>query len=216
MLFGLSFPALLALVNGSNALGRGYGSKVVFREPVRAEAGGMVNIQVSYEGKVDGELSINYGNCTSEAPEAHHRIGSTHIGSHSLAKRHLDWKDQRPTTFVWLPPHDAPDGGCLHAYVDEKLVGISLPISMTRRIRKRSFADAADWQGPWFDGVQYLQQKEPSDSFVASTKNKKFGIIGGGMSGLMTAVSDISLNERLIEGARLTDGIAHPGLGWNS
>lgn len=42
-------------------------------------------------------------------------------------------------------------------------------------------------EGPWFDGVTYLTEKEPDDVFVASAKSRKIGIIGGGMSGLMTA-----------------------------
>ena len=41
----------------------------------------------------------------------------------------------------------------------------------------------------WFDGVDYLQQKQPDGIFVASTKSKSFGILGGGISGLMTAMS---------------------------
>lgn len=44
-----------------------------------------------------------------------------------------------------------------------------------------------DAEGPWFDGVAYLKEKEPDDTFVASAKSKTIGIIGGGMSGLMTA-----------------------------
>lgn len=60
---------------------------------------------------------------------------------------------------------------------------------MTRRKQRRSVAaaDIMDAEGPWFDGVAYLQEKEPEESFVAATKSKTFGILGGGMSGLMTA-----------------------------
>jgi len=48
-------------------------------------------------------------------------------------------------------------------------------------------ADVADAEGPWFDGVQYLKQKEPDAAFVSQAKSKTIGILGGGMSGLMTA-----------------------------
>ncbi|PNS15318.1 Polyamine oxidase [Sphaceloma murrayae] len=49
-------------------------------------------------------------------------------------------------------------------------------------------ADVADPMGPWFDGVAYLQQKQPNETFVAATKNKRFGILGAGMAGLTTGL----------------------------
>lgn len=51
-----------------------------------------------------------------------------------------------------------------------------------------AFADIADAEGPWFDGVEYLKAKEPGDVFVAAAKEKRVGVLGGGMSGLMTSV----------------------------
>jgi hypothetical protein len=78
----------------------------------------------------------------------------------------------------------------LHAFSQGDLVGTSEPVNIVRRKMRRgkSFADVADPEGPWFDGVEYLRQKEPDEVFVAQAKSKKIGIIGGGMSGLMTAV----------------------------
>ena len=60
---------------------------------------------------------------------------------------------------------------------------------MSRRKQRRSVAaaDIMDAQGPWFDGVAYLQEKEPEEAFVSMAKSKTIGILGGGMSGLMTA-----------------------------
>jgi hypothetical protein len=103
----------------------------------------------------------------------------------------MEWKHSRPTKFVWLPREDTPSHGCLHAYVGEALVGKSNPIVVTKRREKRhvAFADIADAMGPWFDGVAHLQEKEPDEVFVASAKSKTIGILGGGMSGLMTSVS---------------------------
>lgn len=150
----------------------------------------MQNIHLA-EYAVDGHLSIHYGQCDlKKSNEAHHAIGSTHVGQHRLAKRHLDWENHRPTRFVWLPPKNISSGGCLHAFSDEELIGTSEPVKVKRRkLRKRkTFADVADPEGPWFDGVKYLQQKEPDSTFVAQAKSKSIGIIGGGMSGLMTAV----------------------------
>ncbi|KAK4508532.1 hypothetical protein PRZ48_002271 [Zasmidium cellare] len=43
-----------------------------------------------------------------------------------------------------------------------------------------------DVEGPWFDGVSYLQTTEPGSAFVASSKKQRIGIIGAGMAGLMT------------------------------
>jgi hypothetical protein len=178
-----------------------FSSKVTFRGPITAEAGGMQNIHIE-DYAIDGQLSIHYGDCAlTESEDAHHDVGTTHVGQHYLAKRHLDWENFRPTKFVWLPPKDIASEGCLHAFANDKLVGTSRPVKVVRRkLRKRKiFADVADPEGPWFDGVKYLQQKEPDTAFVAQAKSKSIGIIGGGMSGLMTAVSDcIPMDERRI------------------
>jgi hypothetical protein len=153
--------------------------------------GGVHNINVEYTDDVDGELALVYGPCgISSISEAHHQVGRTHIGSHPLAKRHLDWESQRPTKFVWIIPSEV-SSGCLHAFSDGILVGRSETIEVTpAKLRRRgTFADVTDAMGPWFDGVAYLEQKQPDEAFVASVKNKTFGILGAGISGLMTSVS---------------------------
>ena len=43
-----------------------------------------------------------------------------------------------------------------------------------------------DVMGPWFDGVEHLSQKEVSSVNVDAAKSKEIGIVGAGMSGLMT------------------------------
>lgn len=43
-----------------------------------------------------------------------------------------------------------------------------------------------DASGPWFDGVALLENKQPGPINVWKAKNKKVGIVGAGMSGLMT------------------------------
>jgi hypothetical protein len=151
----------------------------------------MHNIRISFEEPIDGALSLHYGSCNmSSSDQEHHRIGTTHVGNHRLARRHEHWERNRPTRFVWLPPQNSPDGGCLHAYSHGQVIGTSAPVTMVRKKVRRniSFADVADPQGPWFDGVEYLKNKEPDSIFVSQTKAKSIGIIGGGMSGLMTAV----------------------------
>lgn len=71
-------------------------------------------------------------------------------------------------------------------------MGTSAPIKMLKRtVRKRArtaLGDISDTEGPWFDGVEYLKAKEPEASFVAQSKAKTVGIIGAGISGLMTSV----------------------------
>ncbi|KAF6798188.1 l-amino acid oxidase [Colletotrichum sojae] len=163
---------------------------ISFKGPFEVERNGIRNINIEYNGSLDGELAIVYGACDIKSTrDAHHNIGRTHIGSHPAAKRHLEWTDQRPTKFVWVVPEDV-SSGCLHAFVDDQLVGRSSELVVkSRKMRKRAtFADATDPMGPWFDGVEYLKQKQPDDVFVASVKNKTFGILGAGISGLHTGL----------------------------
>jgi monoamine oxidase len=184
-------PALLSIVGsaaGASVIARA--PMVTFQDDIPAEAGGMHNVHIEYAAPLDGELSLHYGSCNVQSSsDCHHTLGRTYVGNHELAKRHSTHDSQRPTKFVWLPPHDAPSTGCLHAFSGETLVGRSSPISMARRKQRRSTAaaDIMDAEGPWFDGVAYLQEKEPGEAFVSSAKSKSVGILGGGMSGLMTA-----------------------------
>lgn len=188
---------------------------VVFKGPFIAEADGMTNIHVDFTRPIDGELSVHYGSCELASPyEAHHRVGRTHVGDHPLAKRNLGWDDYRPTRFVWLPPADIQSGGCLHAFAGDELVGRSDAFTVRRRKARRStsFADIADPMGPWFDGVEYLKEKEPDSAFVAQAKGKSVGIVGGGMSGLMTAylLESVGItNWKIIEASERIGGRVH-------
>lgn len=162
-----------------------------FQGPFEVEVDGIQNVNVAYNSDLSGELTIAYGPCNiASKHQATHFIGSTHIGEHPSAKRHIGWDGSRPTKFVWRVPVDT-DEGCLHAYNGEKLVGRSREYKVKRRhLKKRAtFAEVSDPMGPWFDGVEYLKQKNANETFVAATKDKKFGILGGGISGLTTAVS---------------------------
>lgn len=152
---------------------------VTFKD-VKAEAGGMANVHITYNAPLDGELSLHYGSCDAvAASDCHHTLGKTHVGSHPLAKRHEAHPSQRPTKFVWFPPADAPSTGCLHAFAGETLAGRSSPISVSKRKERRwvAAADVMDAEGPWFDGVAYLKEKEPDEVFVASAKSKTIGIV---------------------------------------
>ncbi|EGY16172.1 L-amino-acid oxidase [Verticillium dahliae VdLs.17] len=186
-LLSLALAAPLITLSAAESTSR---RSITFQGPFEVEHGGAHNINVSYNDDVDGELTIAYGNCDMTSLDtAHHQVGRTHVGKHPHAKRHVDWQAQRPTKFVWVAPSNVPDG-CLYAFVDGQLAGQSQELRAKKRMvrRRLSFADVADPMGPWFDGVEYLQQKQPDEVFVAQVKDKKFGILGAGISGLFTAL----------------------------
>jgi hypothetical protein len=166
---------------------------VTFVSPGHLSPESIHNIHVKYSGDVDGELTITYGSCSHvSVSDAKQHIGTTHVGAHPLAARHIDHDSRRPNKFVWLTPSVMSDG-CLHAFLDNELVGRSEELVVTKRMarrsKKKSFADVAGSDSMWFDGVAYLRQKQPGEAFVAAAKNKSFGILGGGISGLMASVS---------------------------
>ncbi|KAM0716519.1 hypothetical protein Q7P37_007964 [Cladosporium fusiforme] len=209
-------PVLLSIV------GSAVGSPVVLQSPsvlfednILAEAGGMHNVHVTYAAPLDGKLSLHYGSCeASSSSDCHHTLGETHIGDHNLVKRHALHPPQRPSRFVWLPPNDSPSDGCLHAFSGDTLVGRSAPVTMGRRKERRwtAAADIMDSQGPWFDGVAYLQDKQPDETFVATAKSKTIGILGGGMSGLMTAhlLDSVGIHDwKIIEASSRVGGRVH-------
>lgn len=168
-------------------------TSVTFVSPGHLSPESIHNFHIEYSGDVDGELTITYGSCGDVAiSDARQRIGATHVGGHPLAERHIDHQYRRPTKFVWLTP-SSMSGGCLHAFLDEEPVGRSDELlvakRMARRSEKKSFADVAGTDSQWFDGVAYMKQKQPGEAFVSAAKSKSFGILGGGISGLMSSVS---------------------------
>jgi len=190
----LSVALLSSIVSGSVPVYARHES-IRFKGPITVESNGMANIHISYNIPLSGEFSLHYGNCDASPSSTkeihHHQIGRTAVGDHPLARRNAEWKDNRPEKFVWLVPDNAADGGCLFGYSGTDLVGISKRINVVKRRTRRGIVlgDIADSQGPWFDGVTYLKDKEPDSVFVAQAKSKKIGILGGGMSGLMSSVS---------------------------
>jgi hypothetical protein len=166
---------------------------VTFASFSQLNSGSVHNIVVEYSGEVNGELKIVYSSCDGVAivSDAHHHVGSTHVGSHPLAARHVEHEDNRPTKFVWLTPKKM-NKGCLRAFLNDDLIGQSEELVVTKRLARRSekkaFKDVAGTDSMWFNGVAYLQQKQPDEVFVAAAKNKSFGILGGGISGLLSSV----------------------------
>lgn len=158
------------------------------------------NIHISFDKVVDGAIDVSYGSCMDRRQsESHHAIVGRHLPS-TAAQR-----------LVWLIPDDAFSGGCLSAWAEDgSLVGRSEPQHLaTSRSRKRGVEeiqkrsalkkrDSGDFSipmdnstgidawGPWFDGVELLKSKNLSAVDVSAAKSKKIGIVGGGMSGLMS------------------------------
>ncbi|KAI4641437.1 uncharacterized protein J4E78_010409 [Alternaria triticimaculans] len=208
----LPLLASIASLSESKPLGQ---PSVVFAPLKSTTPGSAQNIVVDYYGDVDGELTITYATCDDAAASivsAKQRIGQTHVGAHPLARRHEEHENRRPSKFVWLTPAEM-SGGCLHAFLDGELIGKSDELVVTkrhaRRQERKSFVDVAGTDSNWFDGVAYLQQKQPDDVFVASAKNKSFGILGGGISGLATSLMLDSVgihNWKIIESSKRIGG----------
>lgn len=203
--------------------------------PVRIETRSQLtsraaNIHISYDKLIDGLVSFTYGSChaRSEA-DAHHTIGR-----HTHTSRTTD-------RLVWLIPEYAFPAGCISAWSvdDGALLGRSEPQQLASvRGRKRNVeevhkravglkkrdgsggaysigmtnASGIDAWGPWFDGVELLQSKNLSAVDVAAAKTKKIGIVGAGMSGLMTylALTQAGFTDlEIIEGGERLGGRVH-------
>lgn len=155
-------------------------SDIIVFKPVSVTSDSVHNVHLSYgDDAFEGEVRVVYGDCDISGPEArHHDLGS------SWFKR-----SSRPDRLVWVVPKDAMHGGCLHAYSGSGLIGRSAPVSVKHQPKKREeISKVADMMGPWFDGVSYMQSKQNNASFIAVEKSKKIGIVGGGMSGLLTSL----------------------------
>ncbi|KAE8165685.1 flavin-containing amine oxidoreductase-domain containing protein [Aspergillus tamarii] len=152
---------------------------VRFRVP-DVTADSLHNVYIEFpDSGFQGEIHLLYGDCEiSSSSQRHHEIGTIYVK-----------RDAHPERFVWATPVDAPHLHCLHAFSGATLVGRSAPVSVTAPlVRRESIADVADAMGPWFDGVAYMQAKEPGKAVVTQAKDASVAIIGGGMSGLMTSL----------------------------
>ncbi|KAI6280396.1 hypothetical protein MCOR28_004295 [Pyricularia oryzae] len=138
----------------------------------------------SAESAPAGALTYTYGECTSESHQDAHHVIATASGPTSSGESRL----------AWSIPEDAKSGGCISAWDSAgRLVGRSGPQTMhPSRSRKAkrgivmSQTDGFDTLGPWFDGVAHLEAKNLSVVDAEAAKASKVGIVGAGMSGLMT------------------------------
>ncbi|KAG5981792.1 hypothetical protein E4U55_002570 [Claviceps digitariae] len=145
----------------------------------------LANIRVLNADRVPGVVAFTYGSCAAGLPhESHHEIASAEI--HTAHAR-----------LVWIVPRDAPSPGCVSAWNSTGgLVGRSRAQSLhavKRHILKRAAkpifmnqSNHFDSLGPWFDGIKFISQREPSVVDVQAAKAKEIAIVGAGISGLMT------------------------------
>lgn len=164
-------------------------------------------------------LSFTYGSCAAKREaDAHHVIArsTAAAGDGSSGSR-----------LVWRIPADAQARGCISAWdaATGALVGRSAPQEMhaeRSRRRRRSLrarggihmnaTNGFDVHGPWFDGVALLEGKNLSAVDVEKAKAKKVGIVGAGMSGLMTylVLSQAGFkNLEIIEASKRLGGRVH-------
>ena len=183
------------------------------------------NVHISRTPDSPYPFTVSYGGCHSSTSqhEAHHIISTV--------------TDQVSDRLVWILPSDIPTDGCLSAWsAQHKLAGRSEPLTVNKfsrswikkrdldqgkRLGKRasipmSNASGIDAQGPWFDGVELLKEKEIGTVAVAEAKAKSLSnerycrymgveltqyaeivIVGAGMAGLMTFVGETIFNQRL-------------------
>ncbi|TIA95225.1 hypothetical protein E3P77_03782 [Wallemia ichthyophaga] len=96
---------------------------------------------------------------------------------------------------LWISPasHHLNDF-CINAYHGSQVIARSDPVFLTENeSRKRSDSVVAQMEdfdslGTWFDGVNYVNEHFDSQLIDVQSKESAVGIVGAGMSGLMTAL----------------------------
>ncbi|KAI5778545.1 flavin-containing amine oxidoreductase-domain containing protein [Geopyxis carbonaria] len=146
----------------------------------------LANIHIATTGTSVSNIDVTYGGCGREATDSiHHHV-----------KRNFD--SGGVSRLIWMIPADAPIEGCLSAWdvATSKLLGRSEMLSLhtAKRKRRRDLESIKmtkpdfELDGPWFNGVAYLKDRNISHTDEKVAKGKKIGIIGGGMSGLMISL----------------------------
>ena len=138
----------------------------------------------------DSEVKVTFGSCESSSP---HDASHQHITFTSCSKAYTG--DHR---LIWLVPEDTPSNGCLSAWETSsgRLLARSAALDVSNSLRRRKLGkritmgpeNGIDPNGPWFDGVELLKSINLTEVRVTEAKNKRIGIVGAGMSGLMTGL----------------------------
>lgn len=152
--------------------------KLLVRIPLDSQS---ANVHISSVDSSAYPFIVSYGGCHSSTShhEAHHTIFTV--------------TEQNSDRLVWILPEDIPTNGCLSAWsVRDELVGRSELLKVNKysrswmkkreldrgtRLSKRASipmtnGSGIDAQGPWFDGVEVLKEKEIGTVSVKEVKAK--------------------------------------------
>ena len=172
----LSLNALFTIVTGDTS--NNLPLKLLVKIPLNSQS---ANVHISNVDASAYPVTVSYGGCESSTSqhEAHHTIST-------VTRKDFD-------RLVWILPEDIPIKGCLSAWsAQQELVGRSEPLDVNKysrpwmkkrelnqgtRLSKRASipmtnASGIDAQGPWFDGVEVLKEKEILSVSVNEAKAK--------------------------------------------
>lgn len=145
------------------------------------------NVHLSEAGLLAYPFTVTYGGCHSSTGrhEAHHTLSTVH--------------KQGADRLVWILPEDINTSGCLSAWsAHNELVGRSEHLTVNKysrqwkkkremdqgaRLSKRTSipmtnASGIDAEGPWFDGVEVLKEKEIGAVSAKQAKAKSMFYVG--------------------------------------
>lgn len=155
-----------------------------------------------------GELANVYFNWLSPPPNIIKAVYGACTGANESTTTQtigrVSTTNHPPERLAWAVPTNAPKTGCVYVYGGDKhptaqqILGKSDPVHLVQKARKRSTADTGipllkdfDALGTWFDGVAAIKKKVDKNGGAASGRDPKttsIAIIGGGVSGLATAI----------------------------
>lgn len=155
--------------------------------------GELANVHLKWLGKSPKAIKALYDSCLEPDGSSPEAI----IGHYTI-------EQQPPQRLAWAVPSNAQSEYCIFVYGKnqnggaDQVIGKSKPVHLQRRVQKRSTAEMDlpllkdfDSLGTWFDGVSAIKQKTDSNGGIASgasSKNTSIAIVGGGISGLATAL----------------------------
>ncbi|KAJ5678863.1 hypothetical protein N7462_007107 [Penicillium macrosclerotiorum] len=155
--------------------------------------GELANVYLNWQGRAPSVLRAVYASCLDQNGSSPEAV----IGQYTI-------RDQPPHRLAWAVPANVQTENCIIVYGGkpkgqiEQVIGKSKPVHLQQKVQKRSAAGIEnpllqnfDALGTWFDGVASIKQKTDQSGGVTSTsssKNTSIAIVGGGISGLATAL----------------------------
>lgn len=137
-----------------------------------ATAPNIVNVHVKNANAVNQDLVFTYGKCD---PISFDGVQD------KIAKVSGGGIAGDDTRLVWVVPGDVSTGGCITAWAQRQIVGQSAPLSLDSIIHaslaKRDVIpmtndSGIDAEGPWFNGVSLLKNREIGAVDVKKAKSK--------------------------------------------